>query len=210
MEIPDISQIAEYAKVAQNVVVSLCALSTAAIAFAGFNKWRKELKGKSEYQLAKDILKSVYKVKRGFSVVRNPMMFAYEYPQEIRDKPGHPQGADRHEAIAHAYEKRWEHLENAFRELEDLTLDAMVEWGSEYSEVIKPLRKCRGELLVAIQGYVRSLKEPPRPPTEKEVEEEFSRSTLYEVGSDSKHDSFTPEIDKAIAKFEVKLRPHIG
>ena len=204
----EITEIAEYTKVIQNVVVSVCALSTATIALIGYNKWKKELKGKSEYEKAKEVLKAVFKVKRGFSIVRNPMMFSYEYPEEIRDSPGHPQGNDRYEAISHAYENRWKHLNDAFQELEDLNLDAIVEWGSEFGEVIVPLRKCKGELLVCVQRHLRSLKEPERSISKREEEDE-ERSVLYEVGSDSEHDSFTPQIDEAISGIEKKLRKHI-
>lgn len=205
---PEISEVAEYTKVIQNVVVSVCALSTAIIALVGYNKWRKELKGKSEYEKAKEILKAVYKVRRGFSIVRNPAMYEYEYPENLRGQPGILRGEDRYEAIAHAYENRWKHLDEAFRELEDLNLDAIVEWGNEYAEVIVPLRECKAELLVCLQDHIRSEKGPDREPTTAEEKAE-KRSILYGLGPDSKHDSFTPEIDKAISKFEDKLRKHI-
>lgn len=205
---PEISEIAEYTKIIQNVVVSACALSTAIIALIGYNKWKKELKGKSEYEKAKEVLKAVYKVKRGFSIVRNPMMFSYEYPEHIRDNPGHAEGNDRYEAIAHAYEKRWKHLNDAFQELEDLNLDAIVEWGSEFSEVIVPLRKCKGELLVCLQRHLQSLKNPERAVSKREEGDE-ERSVLYEIGSDSELDSFTPQIYESISGIEKKLRKHI-
>lgn len=204
---PEFTDIAEYTKVAQNVIVSICAMVTTAIALLGYSKWKKELKGKSEYEKAKEILKAVYKVKHGFSIVRNPAMFAHEYPEAIRDKPGPPQGNDRYEAIAFAYENRWKQLDLAFRELEDLHLDAIVEWGSEFSEIVVPLRNRRAELLVCLQRHLRSLKDPNRPISNRD-EEDDERSVLYEI-ENSSHDKFSPQIDEAIKAFEGRLRRHI-
>jgi len=45
----------------KDIIVAGSAASAAFFAYLGLSTWRKELKGKSEYQLAKDVLKSVYK-----------------------------------------------------------------------------------------------------------------------------------------------------
>ena len=201
--------LAECITAGKDIIVAGSAASAAFFAYLGLSTWRKELKGKSEYQLAKDVLKSVYKVREAFKHVRNPVIFQYEYPEEMTDRHGHLKQENRHEGTAHVYQERWKIMDEAFSELEGYHLDAQVEWGAEFQDVIKDLRSCRAELLVAIQRMLERMKDT----YDKEVlsvdERAEERSVLYHLGGDSKHDKFTPDIDTAIEKFEKWLRPHI-
>jgi hypothetical protein len=193
----------------KDALVGLSAVSAAVFAYLGLTTWRKELKGKSEYQLAKEVLKSVYKVREAFKHVRNPWIYQYEYPNEMLDDTGHLKREQNYEGTAHVYEKRWEMMTEAFRELEEHHLEAQVEWGSEFQDVITKLRSCKVDLLIAIQQMLEHKKNPREiglTDAEKHAEE---RSVLYYHGSDSKYDKFTPQIDEAINEFEKWLRPHI-
>jgi hypothetical protein len=203
-----VAQIAEYTTVVQNVVLALCGVETVVIAYCGLTTWRKDLKGKSEYTKAKEVLKAVYKVRRAFIVVRGPFIFTYEYPENMREDSGHLKTGYDYEGTAHVYRERWKFLAEAFQELEDQTLDAQVEWGSEFQDVISPLRKCRGELQIAIQELLKATKYPhARQGAFREQMEQ--RSILYYLGENSEQDRFTSDINAAIELFENKLRPHI-
>lgn len=201
--------LAECITAGKDIVVAIAAALAALFAYLGLSTWRKELKGKSEYQLAKDALKSVYKVREAFKHVRNPAIFQYEYPEEMTNHHGHLKQENRHEGTAHVYQERWKKMDEAFSELESYHLDAQVEWGPEFQDVIKDLRSCRAELLVAIQRMLERMKDT----YDREVlsidEKAEERSVLYHLGTDSKHDKFTPDINAAIGKFEEWLRPHI-
>ncbi len=96
-------------------------------------------------------------------------------------------------------------MAKAFKELEENHLEAQVEWGSEFQNVIEKLRFCQIELLIAIQQMLEQ-KKNPRIIDQTGYEE---RSVLYNLESDSNNDKFTPQIDKAINEFEKWLRPHI-
>jgi hypothetical protein len=205
----EISEIGKWIAAVRDVLVGLSAVSAAIFAYLGLSAWRKELKGKAEYELAKDVLKSVYRVREAFKHVRNPAIFQYEYPADMTDHHGHLEGKHDYEGTAHVYEKRWEKMDQAFRELEEHHLAAQVEWGSKFQDVIKKLRSCRADLLIAVQQLLERKKNPrevPRTTAEEKAEE---RSVLYHLGSDSEHDTFTPQIDEAIADFERWLRPHV-
>ena len=56
----------------KDIVITLAAASAALCVYLGLNAWRNELKGKAEYELAKNVLKSVYRVREAFKHVRNP------------------------------------------------------------------------------------------------------------------------------------------
>jgi hypothetical protein len=200
--------LSEWITAVKDVFVGLSAVSAAVFAYCGLTTWRKELKGKSEYQLAKEILKSVYKVREAFKYVRNMAIFQNEYPKEMLDHHGNLKREHDYEGTEHVYEKRWEMMAEAFRELEEHHLEAQVEWGSEFQDVITKLRSCKVDLLIAIQQMLE-LKKYPREIDLTSDEKLAERSVLYNHGSDSKYDKFTPQIDEAINEFEKWLRPHI-
>ncbi len=194
----------------KDIAVGLSAVFAAFIAYKGINTWRDELKGKSEYQLAKDTLRAVYKVSEAFKHVRGPAIYSYEYPEEMTDSHGHLKNEFRHEGTAYVYENRWKVMHEAFIELEKLHLDAMVEWGSEYQDIIVPIRKCRIEVQLAVQHLLSRYQNPHEPDWMDKEEKKRQQAVLYYAGDDSKYDTFTPEINNAVSKFEEWLRPYIS
>ena len=137
----------------KDAVISLSAMTAAIVAIFGLRAWRNELKGKSEYKLAKDLLKSVYNVRDGFLHLRNPAIYSYEYPEIVEDDGSVKIDQSDKDYV---YEKRWKILDEAFSELESFHLDAQVEWGALYNEKITAMRKCRSKLLLEIQNYLRN------------------------------------------------------
>src|SRR5687768_11448247 len=137
------SQFAEFTTIAQNIIVSICGIATAIIAYLGLTAWRKELKGKSEYEKAKEVLKAAYRVRSAVSHVRHPIIHNSEYPQGMVDETGHLTGENDLEGKEEVYKTRWKVLTDAFGELEEHCLEGQIEWGPEFKDVIVPLRKCR-------------------------------------------------------------------
>jgi hypothetical protein len=200
----------EWIPIVKDIVVAISAGGVAYIAYKGLGTWQKELKGKSEYQLAKDVLRSVYKIREVFKHVRNPAIFGYEYPEDMTDHTGHLKNECHYEGTAHVYETRWKKMDEAFIEIEEKNIEALVEWGSEYQDVIIPLRKCRGELLMAIQYMLARYKNPHEKNWKNTEEQAREQSVLYHSSEDSKYDKFTPEINSAVDLFEKWLRPHVS
>lgn len=203
-----ITEITEWISAIKEIIIGLSAVLATIFAYIGLNTWRKELKGKAEYQLAKDVLKSVYKVRDAFRHVRNPAIFSYEYPEEMRDYSGNLKPEKDYEGTLYVYEKRWEKMNEAFKELEEHHLNAQVEWGSEFQNVIINLRSCRAELLVEIQRMLDEKKNPRRVIRDEESTEK-TFSILYDRGSNKEFEKFTPKINDAVQEFEVWLRPYI-
>jgi hypothetical protein len=190
-------------------IVSISAVIGVCIAFAGLRSWRKELKGKSEYQKAKDVLKAAFRVKIGFMVVRQSMMYFHEYPKEMCDEIGNLKSGQEFEATKYLYQNRMKVLLDAFKELENQTLEAQVEWGNEFQSVILPLKLCLGELIRAIQDYLQTLRKDDQQELLLE-ERKNMRSKLYYVAENFDLDPFTTQINTAIERYEEKLRPHIN
>lgn len=208
-DLTTITTIKDYVQIAKDVIVGLSALGAAIIAYFGLTRWWKELKGKSEYTIAKEVLKSVYRVREAFKHVRNPAIHSYEYPDNMIDHWGHLKPEHDYEGTAHVYEQRWKFMDEAFHELEEKNLEAQVEWGPEFENLIHRLRQCRAKLLVTIRMMLDEKKNPHlytgRSPQGRMEE----RDILYYDGDDIKDDTFTPKVNEGIRLFEEKLRPHI-
>jgi len=200
----------EWIPVVKDIVVAISAGGAAVIAYKGLGTWQRELKGRSEYQLAKDVIRSVYKVREAFKHVRNPVIMGYEYPKDMTTHSGHLKDELRYEGTAYVYETRWKKMDEAFSELEEKNLEALVEWGSDYQDTIVALRRCRGELLMAIQDMLARYKNPHEENWKNREQQTEERSVLYHIGEDSIHDKFTPDINTAIMLFEEWLRPHVS
>ena len=123
-----IEWIAPLAGFVKDIVIAISAATTAFFAYKGVDTWRKELKGKSEYQLAKDVLRAVYKVREAFKAVRNPLIMTHEYPDEMKHVNGHLKSESFHEGTLYVYQERWKQMNDAFIELENKYLEAVVEW----------------------------------------------------------------------------------
>jgi len=190
----------------KDIAVAFSALSATYIAYQGLSTWKDELKGKSEYQISKDVLRAVYKVREAFKHVRNPVIYQYEYPEDMTSSSGHLKSEHIFEGNAHVYEQRWKVLHKAFVELEECFLEALVVWGSDYQDTIAPLRLCRGEVQMAIQHLLSKYRNPHEADWMNAEERKRQRAVIYYGGKESKYDTFTPEIDLAVQKFEKWFR----
>ena len=117
------------------------------------------------------------------------------YPKELCDETGRLKNELRYEGNAHVYETRWKMMADAFNTLEEQTLDAQVEWGADFLDVIIPLRKCKVELLIAVQDHLGAMKEPHLRRQNTAEESNKQMQVLYYTGEDSRHDQFTKQIN---------------
>ncbi len=203
--------IVEFVSISKDVIVGLSVFATAVIAYRGLTAWKNELKEKSEYQLAKNLLKSVYLVHKAFIYVRSPIIYQSAYPENMKNTHGHLSSTYDYEGMAHVYEQRWEAMEKAFSELEQYYLDAQIEWTEESENKILKLRSCRIELLIAIQDMLEKKKNPSEiQPSQKEEEEQIKqRGVLRDLGKNSISATFNKKINDAVEEFKQWLIPHI-
>ncbi|PKG80221.1 hypothetical protein CXF80_19025 [Shewanella sp. Actino-trap-3] len=194
----------------KDIVVACSAFGAACIAYKGLGTWQKELKGKSEYQLAKDVLRCVYEVREGFKHVRNPVIFTYEYPEDMITNSGHLKKEFKHKGTAHVYQERFKKLDLAFIKLEEKNLEALVEWGSEHQNKISELRERRAELLVSIQDMLRRYEDPEQDDWKTKEERIKEKYVINYMGENPKNCDFTSSINDGVAVFDTWLRSYVS
>lgn len=196
-------------EVVTDAVVAVAAAVGSVVAVMGLFTWRQQLRGRTEWELARRLLRQVYRLRSAFSMVRSPMMLGGEIAAAFEeagiepehDEPGYDKRTNRI-----VYQKRWSGLQEARSELEVEALEAEVLWGKEAQEALAPLRKCVGELFAAIQMYIhyteRNGQEAGVDPKRLEVERK-----VWEIGGDD--DVLSRQIKEAVETVEDFLRPHL-
>ena len=64
---------AELVSLVSDIVVGLCAVVVAVVAFFGLRTWRKELTGKAQFEVARDMMLLGLKLDADFQWVRYPL-----------------------------------------------------------------------------------------------------------------------------------------
>lgn len=197
-----------FAKVAPGAA----ALGAALVAWSGLGAWKKQLRGKESYELARRVLRAVLKSRDEIRRVRAPMMLAGEigaaYEAAGVPRPVGLEGAGgKGEGLV--YQQRWNALASQLTELEAELIEAEVLWGSALREPNGRLRRCTGELYSALVMTMRARAES-RHDSQLALLAEKNFRILYEISSESDPDEFGKRIDEIVQTFERLLRPHLS
>ncbi len=199
--------VVETIAIAKDVILSVAAIVASYVGLRGLGTWRRQLRGNTEYQLAKTLLVSAYELREAVAGVRNPFMQYSKEPDLPHDKLKDLSQREREwHALAQAYQRRWEPVSAAKAKLDANLLEAEVIWGSSIRAKIQPINRLIVELLFAVQGHIEARNpnvqyESPGPEPLKK-----RRDTLY-GGGDT--DAFKKQLDEAIGNVENEMRPHI-
>ncbi|MCZ6908073.1 MAG: hypothetical protein O7G28_12365 [Deltaproteobacteria bacterium] len=187
----------DFISMIKDILMALSALTVAGVAVWGLNSWRRELKGRADYDLARRILRSGYKVRDAIAYFRIRWIDASEFPD------GGPT-IERLESgqtnLLFVYSNRWNKLMEAVREFLVDGLEVEVLWGARAYEPIKKLHETiRIDLKSALE---RLLAATPR----STGEENFEKASERFHGEGNRSDYISQEIDKAIKSIEENAR----
>lgn len=191
-----------------DAIVAIAAIVAAIFAVKGVDSYRKEFAVKDQYELAKRLLYAVYKVRDGFCHVRKAFISVAEFPKaNDGDTPINTSSQEgKFKATSFAYQNRWEVLVTATRELESEMTQAQVFWGTQFGDLMMPVRECSNSLRIAIENRLRSiLGENVYTDNDERTAE---RQVLDCMGKLSK-DPFGQKIQNALKPIEEMVRPHL-
>lgn len=121
----------------------------------GIRKWRAELEGKTQYEVAKSVIAGAYRIRDEIKRCRAPMMS----PNEYADREAIPGENDRQKKIAEsmfAYNNRYRRVIDALNEWYPAVIEAEALFGAEARENIEKLQACCRELGAAISIHHQS------------------------------------------------------
>jgi hypothetical protein len=188
-----------------NVVIAAAAVAAAVIAWRGLKTWRDELRGRTEYDLARRVMHAVYRVREAIRFVRSPHMLSGEY----EGRPGRNPDAITSDSadVRYAYQARWGKVSEAMVELDAVSLECEVLWGSSLSQARAELAKCLAELQVNVMKHLRASDNAGltflsrKPMTAEELK--ANDAIIWEI---SDQDAFGDRVQAAVALFEDRMR----
>jgi hypothetical protein len=208
--------LSEWMTLVKDAITSFSALIAAAIAIIGLRTWKRQLLGKTEYELARRLLRIVYRARDAVQVVRNPFVSAGESVSAMEEagvdienyNPMNPQHtAESQRAV---YQRRWDKLQQVFIELEAEALEAEVVWGSEIPKLVDPLHRHASTLFVNIKMYLRNLErrtDPYQEMNEKELKRRREIDRIIYAGGEN--DKFAAELTQVVEDIEMFLKQYL-
>lgn len=182
-------------------IVAGCAVVGAGVAVFGLSVWRRQLRGTSDFETAKSVLRGVYGYADALRNVRNPFMFGSEFPERSENE-SHEDYERR--KMRTAYGQRWIRANEAAAALGGPILEAKVLWGREFDANLNELKQLRNELLAAVENYLMDREGEIKPTAE---ERKATRQMVF--GSWSKDDQFEQRLVKSLEIVEKSLLPYL-
>jgi len=194
----------------KDIITGLAALTAAVIAIMGLQTWKKQLRGKTEYELAQRMLRAVYQFREALAWVRYWIMDETEMFQAVNEAKIEDSPTDMNKTFARrrkaVYQKRWQKVLEASVELDSISLEAEAIWGQVAKESVKPLLECAGTLFATLIVYFEHI-ENPQTNYSKEVK---SRDHQIMFGVPGEKDNFfSNQITAAVRKIEDFLKPFL-
>jgi len=192
----------------RNIVLAITGVVAACVAILGLRTWRRQLKGHTEYELARRVLRAAYRVRDEIAYVRYMIVSSDEIAAAFDDND---EAADldvtTERAVAAVRARRWQRLQEALSNLDLERIEAEVLWGSTALDALKPLQERVSELRrAAMELADRADEDAPR---EKAERERYVQLRRIVNGSGSPQDQYAVSVAAAIAVLEGYLRPHM-
>ena len=185
----------EITRLILEIINTLAIVGGAIMAVIGVNAWKKQLKGSTEYELAKRYLKSVYKIRDAIKFVRNPFISIDEMAVALKENGvENPDYSNNQQTNRVVYSVRWKKVMEARTDLDVELLEAEVLWGKEAVNVVSDLNAQINKLYISLKMFLEERSIKP------------NRDIIYDMGD---QDTFNPEVKKAIEKIESFIKPHL-
>ncbi|MGE4284544.1 MAG: hypothetical protein AB7G87_12635 [Clostridia bacterium] len=183
------------------VVSTLSILFTAIIAFLGLRSWKQEMKGRADFEVARQIMRSTYRITRELNASRSPLQ-TLSFP---RDKEINPKDANLY-AEQELYNKLMHPISEAYIEFESSSLDAQVLWGEEFLELARNLKKCVFDFQLALEENLENIK------YDGEIflgNQKLRKENMNIRFNTSEKNPFTIKIDKSVKAIELFIKPKL-
>jgi hypothetical protein len=199
-----------YISIAKDILTGVAALTAALVAVLGLQAWKRQLKGKVEYELARRVLRSAFNVRDAIRFVRNPLQMGGEIERAIKEAGvdiDPKSAAFRAKSEAAVYQGRLKKVDQALSELGIELTEAEVSWGPEIKNRVRPLRDSVAKLVSKIWLRIDNLENPEDKGDAKERKE--IRDIIYLQSEDPDRDTFAAEINRAVDEIAEFLKPYL-
>lgn len=193
-------------QVVLTTVKDVITASAGIVAIIGINAWKRQLRAKTDYELARRLLRAAYGVRDTLNSIRSPITTDTEARQAEKEAGLQPDPTDAESKRA-VYKARFGLLNKPLSELQAEVLEAEVSWGSSIRDSVVPLNKCILELKFAVEDYLGQFgTEGRKLERDRRLEVE---AAIWRLRVRSEDDKFERTLNAAIARIEEFLKPHL-
>lgn len=166
----------------------------------GLFTWSRQLKGTSEYELAKKAVLSTYEVQQALQSVRNPILYLSK--EEV-------EAGRRLQEEQRIYEDRLNHLNEKWAELQTIRLETKVIWSDKAHNIFNGLQERIGEVRGAIwlHFWMKGAYAGPGTTVDNNRERVIENDKI--VYFSSENDDFSKLISESVRSIENFFSPKI-
>lgn len=197
--------VAATVSIVKDVSLAIAACITAWVAHTGLKKWREELQGKANFDVARELAKSTYILRDAISLCRSGLVLRHEFPEDY-DPSIVGDASKNGRALAYVYNKRWVQVGNAMQSFDLASIEAEALWSGLIKVKIHRLRKCAWDLKVDIESYIRNEFEGGS----LFVDADPEKGEKFGIWDRSEENRLTIRINDAINDIETEIRPHLS
>ncbi|MBB6185749.1 hypothetical protein [Rhodanobacter sp. MP7CTX1] len=137
----------------KDVLVAGAAVLASCVTWHGINSWRREQRGKADFEVARALARALYAYRDAVTEARQGVIRTSEHPP-ASDSVREASPQQRAEFYAHVFEGRLKPLNAAAVELEAARNEAEALWGAKARTLVNAALECKGELRGAMWAYV--------------------------------------------------------
>lgn len=184
----------------KDVVSIIGTIGALVIGTFGLFTWRQQLRGTSEYELAKRAVFKAYEVQQALQAVRNPMLSLSK--EEV-------DAGRRLEEMQRIYGERMSSLYEKWAELQTIRLEAKAIWSDEAHNCFNDIQQRIGDLKGAIwlHFWMKGAYAGPGATVDNNPERVIENNKVVYFLSDD--DEFSQKIAESVGKIESFFGPKI-
>ena len=187
------------------------AVFAASVALKGLTTWRRQLRGNSQYDLARRLVLSAYKLRNAIEGVRSPGIHSMESAHALKETGISLEGKNERDSLraqkGAVYQLRWRQVQDVKSELHVNCLEAQVLWGevakSAYQQVNGCIQKLWAAIVVDLEFEAEGVREDPAAMIAR-------KNVLWPMAKTPEEDQFLVELNRAIQRLEELAKPHLA
>jgi len=204
-----LAELSPFVSLIKDIALIAAAVTGTAVGIFGLHTWSRQLRGTFKYELAKQLLVSVYRTRDTIVALRSSRFRSEEVPVfhlvvSAEDMPSE----QFREYLVEAYRKRWASFESAYNEFQKVRAEAEVVLGKDISGLCYQFDNCYYYLEQASHHYFKWIENVE---LHRAIPELFRRQTERTMGivGESEKDDYGDMLRRVVGNLEEAMLPII-
>jgi hypothetical protein len=177
----------------KDILLIIGSSTTILFAFLGYNKWKKELKGRVKFELTRTLLKEIYSFRDAFKSLRSTFIFASEFPN------GHdPSNYNKQETNRHIFSNRLKYFNESYNSILSLLPEVELEFEKDLFDLVRDLLNQIMQYHMKLNEFIQLTDHGGNDDYYQEL-----RKVIYDIGENN---PTTIKFMSTIDKIETKLK----